>query len=174
MLSRTVAFWIQALCGQYATVPLNRTDPAVRRISPIMPWSNDDFPEPTGPVCAEISFHSSRLSRDPRALTNDCCQLSLRDGQVNTFQLESLLVLRLSYRWRWNGLLILLLALLVLPGGSIWRRPVPDELGIHNLDCVLQLLILYRGFRQSLGLEDAIETLRRVVCISGRAQCQSW
>src|SRR5580658_310198 len=45
--------WIQALCEQYAKDPPKRTEPPALRMSPISPWSNDDFPEPTAPTIAK-------------------------------------------------------------------------------------------------------------------------
>ena len=56
MLSRSVAFWIQADCEQYAmrSEP-HVTSPDTRRISPIAPSISDDFPEPTGPTIAHSS-----------------------------------------------------------------------------------------------------------------------
>src|SRR6266702_643217 len=44
--------WIQALWEQYATDPPTRTEPSVLRMSPIKPWSNDVFPDPTSPTMA--------------------------------------------------------------------------------------------------------------------------
>ena len=44
--------WIQALWEQYATDPPTRTEPSVLRMSPIKPWSNDVFPDPTAPTMA--------------------------------------------------------------------------------------------------------------------------
>lgn len=92
---------------------------------------------------------------------------------MHTLELEGLFMLGLSSR-RWRSYrLVLLLALLTLAGGRIWRRSVPNELAVDNLDRILQLFVLHRRLCERFGLENAVQTLRRVVCVGGRTQRQS-
>lgn len=90
-----------------------------------------------------------------------------------TLELEGLFMLGLSSR-RWRSYrLVLLLALLALAGGRIRRRSVPNELAVDNLDRILQLFVLHRRLCDRFGLKNAVQTLRRVVCVGGRTQRQS-
>ena len=120
--------WIQALCEQYAKDPPKRTEPSVLRMSPISPWSNDVFPEPTAPTIAK-----------------SCPRGTL---EVNLFQLEQTLLLdffrfrgRLRLR-RAATVLLLSLPLIAL----IRRRTVPHKRCIFNFQSVLGVQGLARMF----------------------------
>ena len=81
----SVAFWIHAICGQYATFPPSVTLPETFLISPTIPCKRlDCIFEPehhTLPFTRKNPKCETHLSASDR--TDDGCELSTRNGQCN-------------------------------------------------------------------------------------------
>ena len=99
MLSLTVAFWIQAYCGQKARLPAKVTLPPVLRISPANAPSRELLPEPTPPMIATSSLRpiSRLMSLIEKGLSSSASVLLLTlDGSPSPPSFSSCFDFRLS------------------------------------------------------------------------------